>query len=175
MFQLVGKPVEFVVAQSSISNPADQVEQANILLGLVEEHVFDSVVAVFLESGKQLDSAEHRAGFDNELGIDVGVFLEKIDSGFHFETQALGVFLIFDPILVAAFFPIGEILEVDALAGIAEFVKNHVIRQAVVEHAVNHVASGAVKSGDFAVAPGAFGDFRSESGGIDGEDSHGDE
>jgi hypothetical protein len=72
---------------------------------------------------------------------------------FGLDASAFDAFLVFDPFLVAALFPIGKILGVQAFASFTEFVDDDVVGNAIVEHTVDHVASFFGESRYFAIAP----------------------
>ena len=57
----------------------------------------------------------------------------------------------FEVVLVAALFPVGEVLGVETFASLAEFVDDNRVRKTVIEHAIDHVAGLPGQAGNLAV------------------------
>ncbi len=125
----------------------------------VLEHFFQGLSPVLDQGVKELDGGQHLAG-----GLDLGEigarFLEQLGGVFGLEAAFFECFLVLEPVLVAAVLPVGEVLDIEAFAGFAQFVDDDVIGQAVVEHAVDEVAGGFGQAGDFAATSLGIYDLR---------------
>jgi hypothetical protein len=123
------------------------------------EHLLEGFVPVLLEGGEDLKGGNEAAGGLDFGGIGAG-FLEQFGGVFDLETVVFELFLVFEPVLIAAMLPVGEVLKVEAFTGFAQFVNDDVVGEAVVQHAVDQVAGGLGKAGDFAAASVRIGELR---------------
>ena len=146
-----------VIAEAGAGEAANKVQDTDISFGFVFEHFLDGVIAVIHQSVHQLRSANQVTGFDNLRDVSCAVgFTQEINGMFDPKAGLFDEFLVFDPVLVTALFPVGQVLEIEAFTGFTEFVNNDAIGQSVIEHAVEHVAGLFGKAGDLAVAAGGW-------------------
>ena len=138
-------------AETSVgyTNQPESIEEADVVVRVVGE-----LVGEFggLEGGQE---AEELGDCDAETdGVNLfgTIFLKdiggEIESGAHFAEPSL----FFDPVLVTAGVPAGEVVLVQGAAVPAELLEDAAIGEAVVEHNVDGVTDVFGESGDFAVS-----------------------
>ena len=149
--KLLVEPVLLDV-EDGVGKVADGVDNIQVFGRGSLEQAFEGVVAVVAEGVKELNGSDLLAGAAEVGHVDIAVFLEELGEGFNHGFGALDGVQVFEVILVTALDPIGDVLGVEAAAVLAQFVDDDVVRQAVIEHAVEHVADVQGQAGDFAVA-----------------------
>src|SRR5207247_1307780 len=80
--------------------------------------------------------------------IDLSQLAEEIGRKFGFAFGLFNGLAVLEVILVTTLNPLRQALRVEALDAFAQFVNDDVIRQAIVEHEVDHVASRFWEPGD---------------------------
>ena len=140
-----------------MAHVAEGVEHGKVPSGFALKEIGQGLVAMVLENGQELGPSNDLAGAVDGSGVGVAGLAEQFGDEFGVEFGALEGVLVPEVILVTAVDPVGEILGVEAVAGFAEFVDNDAGGEAVIEHAVDHVAGWFGEPGDFAVAAGVCG------------------
>ena len=126
-----------------------------------------------LESGEiKLGEQFRDAQSDNLLGgfVDLGALI--LADGVERELKlGAGIFealLVFEPVLMGAFFPPPEIVFVEGLSGVAQALENLGIGEGLAEHLVNGIANLFWKAGDFVSRKMVELDWRRNGGGAAG-------
>jgi hypothetical protein len=120
---LFGEVTVFLVAEAGIGEAANEVQDADVVFGLVDEHLFEDPIAVVHQSLHYLGGTDYVSRLGDRCGVGgAASFAQELDRMFRMRFGAVDQLLIFDPLLVAALLPVGEVLEVQAFAGFAEFV-----------------------------------------------------
>ncbi len=76
---------------------------------------------------------------------------QQASEGVHASPHLFPPELIFEPLLMAAFFPLGDMIGFEVLAGFAEALDNVGVRDAIEEPVVDLVADGFGEASDFAI------------------------
>ena len=139
---------------AGIGHDGDRVQHGEIPGGVALEEFLQGFVAVFEDCLEKLGASDQVAGAMNEHGVGIRRFLQEVGGEFHLGFSAGDGALVFEIILVTALGPIGNVLGVEAFPCLAEFIDDDAIRQAIIEHAVEHVASFFGQARDFAVPAG---------------------
>jgi hypothetical protein len=143
----------FLQFQGSIALAADRVKDLKVPGGPIAEHVFEGLVAVLAEGIEELRASHQVECLAEERRVQRAGFAEEIGGEFRLDFGLLNGVLKAEVILVAALDPVGDLLAVETATGFAEFVDDEAMRQTVIEHAIEQVASFFGQAGDFAVAP----------------------
>ncbi|MGH7868198.1 MAG: hypothetical protein ACREP9_11400, partial [Candidatus Dormibacteraceae bacterium] len=104
-----------------------------------------------LEGGDIVASAAHVGK------VRLADFTEEIDDGLDEGFGAFELRLLLEVILVTALDPVGEVLGIEAFAGVTQFIDDDPSGQAIIEHAVEHVAGGFWEPGNFAITAEVLG------------------
>ena len=108
----------------------EDVEEAGVVFGVGGEGVFERSRVEVAEDVKDLGDGDLEGGFVDFAELVQGDEVEsKVLAGFHVKKAVL----LLEPILVAAGFPISDIILVDVLPFFAKFADNVGIRDAVIE------------------------------------------
>jgi hypothetical protein len=147
----------FLDLEGGVGKVAEGVEDIQIFGRGSLEEAFEGVVAVVAEGVKELKGSDLLAGAAEVGQVDIAVLLGEFDDGFNGGFGAVEGFQVFKVVLVTALDPIGEVLGVKGAAVLAQLVDDDMVREAVIEHAVEHEPDLQGEAGDFAVAPEVFG------------------
>ena len=131
---------------------AEGVEHGEITPGLALKETGERVVTVVAKGSQQLDAGNDLASAVNGGRVGGPALAEQVRDKLGVLFGALEGGLIVEVILVPAVDPVGEVLDVEAAAGFAEFVDDDASREAVIEHVVDEIAGLFGEAGDFAVA-----------------------
>jgi hypothetical protein len=142
----------FFHLERGVGEMAKGVDDVEVFGGGRLEKPLEGIVAVIAEGFKELDGGDAVAGAADLSEVGVAVFVEELDDGFDDGFGAVNGFQVFEVILVTALDPIGDVLMVEAAAVFAQFLDDNVVWEAVVEHAVEHIADFPGQTGDLAVA-----------------------
>jgi hypothetical protein len=157
---------EVGLAVSFIGEVALALEAAGGKAGEAVEHT-DEVEGVGLASGADGVGADignglaDHAGSDFARGLETGDAFEiacEIQGEFLAGAAALDAALFHEPVLVAACFPVGNILNIEGFAPVTELLDDFFVGKAVFEHFVELVTDGFGEAGDFA-GTGSIFDF----------------
>ncbi len=149
--------VVFFEFDGGVGHRGNGIDHGEVFGRVGPEEFLEGVIAIFPKGLEELRGGEEIAGAVDGSGVEVADFAEEVGGELHLGFGAGDGVLVFEVILVAALDPVGEVLEVEALAGVAEFVNDDFVREAIIEHAVKHVAGLFGESGDLAVAAGIYG------------------
>ena len=137
--------------QAGLGGPTNDVEKGYEPGRVLFHHSLEGGLAVIANDFEELNGCELIAGFMDFAGVQIARFLKDVHSSFGLGFDLFDQCLDFEIILVAALFPIGEVLGIESLAGFAQLVDDDRVREAVIEHVIDHVASFFGQARDFAV------------------------
>ena len=144
--------MEFLAGEGGVGEIADDVQEPEVAGGLGLNQFEEAIGSQAPNGLEELDGGGFAGGFVDFVSIEVGGAFEDVDGGFGLDSDALDAFLGSEVILVAALFPIGDVLGVEAFAGVAELVDDDAGGQTVIDHAIDHVTRFLGETGDLAVA-----------------------
>jgi hypothetical protein len=170
---LFHEPLEFLASEGGVGKVADNVEEPEVAGRLRLDEFEQGIGSLAPNCLEELYGGGFAGGFVDFGGVEVSRAFEDVDGGFGLDPDAFDAFLSFEMILVAALFPVGDVLGVEAFTSVAELVDDDTGGQAVIDHAIDHVARFFGKAGDLAVAAKVDRFFTgSSSGGGGGEFSN---
>ena len=112
------------------------------------QHFPESFIAMFIDRVENLQSGEHHAGAMNGADVDGAKFAEEVGGEFRLGFGVLDCLSLFEVIFVAGLEPFGKALGSNTTARFAQSVDDGLVREAVIEHEVDHVAGWFGEEGD---------------------------
>jgi len=135
-------------AEAAFAEAGDGIDEFGEVSRIVFEGFAYGFGVEFGESFLKLGGDEVNGGLVNDHGF---VRLGCSDGEVAGLADAIGFFLLFEPLFVAVIFPVGEVAFGDVLDGFAKSFDDSFVRDAVADHGADAVAEILGETSDFAV------------------------